>query len=291
MSKDPYTTLGVKRGASADDIRAAYKKLVKLHHPDRNPGDKTAEETFKQISAAYSVLGDPDKRKRFDAGEIDGQGQETGGYGGGFDGFRGGAGATDFSDVFSDLFGGRGASYPTRGADHRYTLEIDFLDAVHGVRKRVTFPEAETLDIEVPPGVTDGRTLRLRGKGEPGIGRGAPGDALVELRIRTHPFFSREGDDIVLDLPVTLDEAVLGAKVEVPTIEGPVALTIPAGSSSGQVLRLRRRGVKSGAGRGDQLVKVRIVLPAKVDEELADFLRDWRKHHAYDPRARFKASV
>lgn len=309
MDQDLYRTLGVKRTATHDEIRTAYRKLAKEFHPDRNPGDKAAEEKFKRISAAFDIVGDPDKRKRFDAGEIDAMGRETGGYHGG-----GGAGGGhyrpsenfgDFGDIFGDFFGrqgagpgaggrgGAGGSFNMRGMDYRYNLEIEFLEAVNGLKKRVLLPEGETLDINVPSGVVHGQVLRLKGKGGPGVGRGQAGDALIELKIRPHAFFERDGDDIAVDLPIGIHEAVLGAKVEVPTIDGKVALVIPKGASGGQVLRLRGKGVKNVQtnNTGDQHVKLRIVLPPRIDRELQEFMENWSLLHAYDPRAKMKETI
>jgi DnaJ-class molecular chaperone len=303
MDQDLYKILNVKRAATHDEIRTAYRKLAKEYHPDRNPGDKAAEENFKRVSAAFDILGDPDKRQKYDAGEIDASGRETGGFYGDF----GGAGRRyktsdnfgEFGDIFSDFFGrtgqggGTGGGFNMRGMDYRYHLEIDFLEAVNGVKKRVLLPEGETLDITVPSGVVQGQVLRLKGKGGPGVGRGQPGDALIELKIRTHPYFEREGDDIILDLPVALYEAVLGAKVEAPTISGRVSLTVPKGASSGQILRLRGKGVRNAqtGNTGDQLVKLRIVLPQRVDRELFDFMEEWSAAHPYDPRSTLKEAI
>lgn len=307
MTQDLYSTLKVKRGASADEIRTAYRKLAKELHPDLHPGDQDAEEKFKRVSAAFAILGDPEKRKRYDAGEIDASGQERAGHfyrdfaeGRGGARYRSAEGFHDFSDIFSDLFGAKGArrgagagGFSMKGQDYRYNLEIDFMEAVNGARKRVLLPEGETLDMTVPAGVTEGQVLRLKGKGGPAVGRAPAGDALIELRIRVHPFFEREGDDIILELPVTLDEAVLGAKVEAPTITGRVAITVPAGASSGQTLRLRGKGVHNTqtGTKGDQLVKIRIVMPAHIDPELERFMKTWRDKNAYDPRARLKEAL
>lgn len=301
MDHDLYRILNVKRAATHDEIRGAYRKLAKEYHPDRNPGDKAAEEKFKQVSAAFDILGDPDKRKRYDAGEIDSGGRETGYgmHGGaryrGADSFGG-----DFGDIFGDFFGRTGhgpghggGGFNMRGMDYRYNLEIEFLEAVNGLKKRVLLPEGETLDINVPSGVVQGQVLRLKGKGGPGVGRGQPGDALIELKIKPHPYFEREGDDIVLDLPIGIHEAVMGAKVEAPTIDGRVSLTIPKGASSGQMLRLRGKGVKNAqtGNTGDQLVKLRIVLPQRIDRELVDFMENWSELHGYDPRAKLKETI
>lgn len=296
MADDPYSVLGVPRGATDDQIRKAYLKLVKELHPDVNPS-KAAEERFKKVTGAHDILGDPERRRQFDTGEIDASGEprrpQWRPHAGAGAGPRGrGGGFEDFGDIFSDIFSGggragmRGAGFATRGRDVRYTLDVDFLEAVQGAKKRVTLPEAGVLDLTVPEGVTDGQVLRLRGRGEPGLAGGETGDALVEVRIRPHRDFHREGDDIHLDLPITIDEAVLGGKVEVPTATGRVQLTIPKGTSSGQVLRLKGKGVRNGTtgATGDQLVTVHIVLPETIDEGLSYFLSEWRQKHRYDPR-------
>jgi DnaJ-class molecular chaperone len=307
MNQDLYAILGVKRSASNDEIRRAYRKLAKDLHPDQNKGDPKAEEQFKRVSAAFAVLGNPEKRKRYDAGEIDAMGNEranpfyrdyaAGNAGArgdpGFGGFNPGNG--DFSDLFGDLFGrrGPGGAFTMRGMDYRYNLDISFLEAVNGTKKRVQFPDNETLDIQVPSGVETGQTLRLKHKGGPGAGRGEPGDALIELRVAAHPLFGRDGDNITLEVPVSLSESVLGARVEVPTIDGRVTVSVPKGASSGQVLRLRGKGVKnnrSGA-HGDQLITLKIVLPQSIDGDLERFMREWGMKHPYDPRARFREFV
>jgi DnaJ-class molecular chaperone len=302
MNQDLYKILNVERAASHDEIRTAYRKLAKEYHPDRNPGNQNAEEKFKRVSAAFNVLGDPDKRQRYDSGEIDADGRDTGGYysngGGARSSYQGSDNFGDFNDIFGDFFGrgaaGQGGStnrgFNMRGMDYRYHLEIEFLEAVNGMKKRVLLPEGDTLDISVPSGVTQGQVLRLKGKGGPGAGRGAAGDALIELKIREHGFFKREGDNILLSLPISLYEAVLGAKVEAPTITGRVTLTVPPGASSGQMLRLRGKGVHNAqtGNRGDQLVKLAITMPARVDSELSEFMEDWAGKHPYNPREKLR---
>jgi DnaJ-class molecular chaperone len=297
MADDPYTTLGVSRSASEDDIRRAFRRLAKELHPDINPGDTARVERFKRVSAAYELLSDPDKRGKYDRGEIDAAGEPRYTYrqqGARTHGGVGGAPFDTFGDVFADLFGARGAAgrgragggFAMRGQDMRYTLEVDFLEAVGGARKRVTLPEGGVLDLTVPEGVTDGQVLRLRGKGAPGIGGGEAGDALVEIKVRPHPSFRRAGDDIHLEVPIALDEAVLGAKIEVATITGKVTLTVPKGTSSGRVFRLKGKGARNlnTGAIGDQLVTVRIVLPSQIDDSLAYFLSEWRQKHGYNPR-------
>jgi len=236
MAEDPYKVLGVQRDASDDDIRSAYRKLAKELHPDLNPANRaSAEERFKKVSAAYEIVGDATKRGQYDRGEIDANGEQRRTYQRAHSGGpRGGARPGEefgFSDIFSDLFGagrrGEGASsFGMRGRDVRYTLEVDFLEAATGAKKRVTMPDGGVLDITVPEGVADGQTLRLKGQGAAGPRGGEAGDALVEIKVRQHALFKRSGDDIVLELPVTLDEAVLGAKIEVQTISGRPTLRI-----------------------------------------------------------------
>jgi DnaJ-class molecular chaperone len=299
MADDPYMVLGVPRNATDADIRRAYRKLAKELHPDLNPSNRlAAEERFKKVSGAYGVIGDQEKRRQYDRGEIDASGEPRRGFrrspgGGPFDARSGGAQTDDFSfgDIFSDLFGsmrGRGepgSPFGVRGRDARYSLEVDFLEAAAGAKKRVTLPDGGVLDISVPQGVTDRQTLRLKGRGMPGRRGAEPGDALVEIRVRPHPYFKRIDDDIALDLPITIDEAVLGAKVEVPTISGRVQLTLPKATSSGRIFRLKGKGVHNitTGHTGDQLVTVRIVLPETIDEGLAYFLSEWRQKNKYDP--------
>jgi DnaJ-class molecular chaperone len=311
MAEDLYKALGVAKTATADEIRKAYRKIAKASHPDLNPGDKAAEARFKAAQAAWDVLGDPDKRARYDRGEIDAAGQERAGQqfwrrhadaqgGERYRSESGFADFADFSDVFSDLFGrssgaaaaGGGAGgerFRARGQDRRYHLDVDFLDAARGTTRRITMPGegpgGATLDVTIPPGVQDGTVLRLKGKGAPGIGGGPAGDALVELSVRPHPQLRREGDDIVLDLPLAIDEAALGAKVDVPTISGTVRMTVPRGSNTGDVLRLKGRGIGRKGTAGDQRVVLKVVMPDSVDPELEGFLRRWRESHRYDPRA------
>ncbi len=316
MASDPYTVLGVERGASDKDIQRAFRTLAKKLHPDVNPNDAAAAERFKQVSQAYDILGDPEKRRQFDAGEIDANGETRHGFagagagygagpGGGYYSYQtrgapgGGQGPADdlgFGDIFSDLFGGRAGprggpggpfqAGPMRGQDIRYTLDVTFLEAATGTRKRVSMPGGTTLDLNVPEGVSDGRVLRLKGKGKPGVNGGPPGDALVEIKVGTHKDFERDGNDVRIELPISIDEAVLGAKVEVPTISGSVNLTIPKGTSSGQTFRLRGKGIKdaSSGKTGDQFVSVKIVLPDEIDDGLAYYLTEWRQKHGYNPR-------
>ena len=295
--KDPYEILGVERTAKPEAIQKAYRQLAKKLHPDLNPGNKQAEERFKEVSAAYDLLSDADKRARFDRGEIDASGAERprqryykdfaseGAAGHPYENYSAFADFADSDDILSELFRRRGDMHVrARGPDLHYRLPVDFIDAVTGATKRLSLPTGGTLDVTIPPGIQEGQVLRLRGKGAPGIGEGEPGDALVEVTIVPHRFFTREGDDIHLELPVTLSEAVLGGRINVPTPTGAVTMTVPKGANTGTVLRLRGKGVaKRGGGHGDELVKLKIVLPPEPDPELEAFVSAW-KGKAHDPR-------
>jgi DnaJ-class molecular chaperone len=301
----PYEVLGVKPDASEDDIRRAYRRLAKRHHPDLNPGNKEAEAKFKEIASANDLLSDKDKRARFDRGEIDASGQERQPRQRAYnyrDFAEGAPGARyrtsesvnpeDLDDLFS-MFGRgarqEGGGFRMPGPDHQFSLTVEFRDAVKGGRQRLTFPE-RSLDVTIPAGVRDGQVLRLKGQGGPGIGGGPPGDALIEVHVAPHRFFRREGDDIHLELPVTLGEAVLGGRVTVPTVDGAVAMTIPANSNTGKVLRLKGKGVpRAGGERGDEYVTLKVVLPDGAQPELAELLRGWAEAHPYDPRRGMEA--
>lgn len=304
MNEDPYKVLGVKRTATQDEIKKAYRKLAKALHPDLHPDDARKEAEFKAVSAANDLLSDPEKRKRFDAGEIDASGQERAerqyyrDYAGQDAGRRydpnsGMGGFEDASDIFSDLFGRRQRGSAggfqqelnARGHDVRYHLDVDFIEAALGAKRSVTMPDGNGIEISIPPGLKDGQTLRLRGKGAPGIGQGPAGDAFVTVSVRPHPVFVRDGNDIEVEVPITFDEAVLGAKIEVPTISGAVSMTIPKGASSGRRLRLKGKGVNTGKGTaGDQFVRLKVVLPDKIDDQMEDLASRWRDHVGFDPR-------
>jgi len=305
LSWDPYASLGVSRSASADDIRRAYRTLAKELHPDVRPGDKAAEERFKRATAAFNLLSDPVTKQRFDRGEIDADGNERMAFnrggprqgartyagagaapgGGGAGGAAGAGDPFDLGDIFSDLFGpgfGGARTYSRmRGRDIRFTLDIDFLDSIIGAKRRISLAEGRTLDVAIPAGVETGQVLRLKNQGGAGVQGGPAGDALVELRVRPHAYFRREGQDVHMDLNISLTEAVEGARIQAPTPSGNVTLTIPAGSNTGKVLRLKGKGV---AGQGDQFVRLQVVLPELADEDLKKFVKKWPKKDYIPPR-------
>jgi DnaJ-class molecular chaperone len=315
-TETPYEVLGVKPNASADEIRKAYRKLAKQFHPDLNPGKPAAEARFKAVSAAHELLSDPEKRARYDRGEIDESGAERPRYSyrphaegaqgwkyqpegevdiGDLDdlfemfGRGGGTGGTSGGPRGGPRGGGRsGERFSMPGPDRHYSLTIGFVEAATGGKERLSLSPEEWLDVTIPPGIEQGQILRLKGKGGPGFGGGPPGDALIEIHIAPHPFFRREGDDIHVELPVSVAEAVLGARVPVPTVTGPVTMTIPKGSDTGAQLRLRGKGIRRRRqGKevtGDQYVTLKVVIGASDDPELAKFLEDWAKQHPTDPR-------
>jgi DnaJ-class molecular chaperone len=306
-ARNPYEVLGVKKEATSDEIRSAYRKLAKKHHPDLNPGNKKAEALFKEISVANELLSDAEKRAKYDSGEIDEVGNEKPRAYSYQDYAEGAPGAKyrsqegyapeDLDDLFSffnrgsggpGMGGGPGmvgrgdsASFRMRGGDRQYALTVDFLDAVNGTKQRLELAPGKSLDVNIPVGVRDGQIMRLAGQGSPGMGGGPAGDALIEIHIAPHAFFRREGNDILMDLPVTLGEAVLGGRVTVPTPTGAVTMTVPPRSNTGAVLRLKGKGV---GGKGDELVTLKVVLPAETDAELDTFLQDWAAKHPHDPR-------
>jgi DnaJ-class molecular chaperone len=298
-SPDPYDLLGVARDASQKDIQKAYRRLAKKHHPDLNPGDKEAQRKFQELSTAYDILSDETKRGQFDRGEIDASGNEQqqrqyyrdfAQRGAGSQRYEDSSGFADFGDaddVLSAFFsrGGR-RGFRRRGADRHYRLEVDFLDAVNGATRRITLPDGTSIDAVIPPGTRNGQVLRMAGKGEPGPDGGPPGDALIEIAVRPHPFFERDGNDIRLNLPISLTEAVLGGKVTVPTPAGPVTATIPKGSNTGKVLRLKGKGVPGRDGRrGDEYITLQVMLPDPPDPELEAFVSGWAGR-GYNPRQR-----
>jgi DnaJ-class molecular chaperone len=309
-TQTPYEVLGVKPDASADEIRKAYRKLAKEFHPDLNPGKPAAEARFKAVTAANDILSDPEKRARYDRGEIDESGAERPRYS-----YRphaesargwkyrpqGEVNPEDLEDLFA-MFGrggrgGRGAwggggrggpagaeGFQMPGQDRHFALTIDFVTAAIGGKRRIALSPDEWLDVTIPPGIEDGQVLRLKGKGGPGFGGGPAGDALIEVHVAPHPWFRRAGDDIHMELPVSLAEAVLGARVPVATVTGPVTMTIPKGSDTGTRLRLRGKGIQRKGHHGDEYVTLKVVIGASGDSELAEFVEGWATKHPADPR-------
>lgn len=312
--KDPYKILGIDRKATKVEIKSAYRQLARKYHPDMHPGDKIAEERFKEVTSAYQLLSDDAKRTKFDRGQIDADGNPTfrsGGFSGGgragggssfhdiFKDFanqaRGGAGGgrqrqhDPFSDMFSNFGDGFGGEeHPQKkGATVNCWLELDFAEAARGAKKTVRLPTGKELSVNVPPGFEDGQSLRLKGQGMPGLNGGGNGDAMVEIHVKPDPYFSRKGQDVHLELPVTVPEAVMGAKIEAQTIDGPVHVKIPEGSNSGTTLRLRGKGIVDKEGkRGDQYVKLRVMLPEKTDKEFKEFVEKWAERKPYNVRAK-----
>jgi DnaJ-class molecular chaperone len=303
---DPYETLGVARDAKQDEIRSAFRRLAKQNHPDLHPGDNAAEQRFKDIASAYAIIGDEPKRAQFDSGKIDATGADIhhpppresyrrhaeAGPGFKYDrpwGTAGDARAQSApggfdDDLFAELFRRRAQS-DMRGADVNYTFAVPFLDAINGAKRRVVMADGKALDITIPPGLKDGQTLRLRGQGQPGLNGGEAGDVLVQVHVEPHPVFHRDGNDIYATLPVTLAQALGGAKVPVETVSGTVSLTIPKGSSTGTKLRLRGKGAPFKGGTGDQFVELKVVLPAHPDDAFVQSIVDWEAQHPYDPRS------
>jgi DnaJ-class molecular chaperone len=323
--RDPYEVLGVTRSASAADVKSAFRKLAKKLHPDANKHDPKAASRFAELNAAYEIVGDKDKRKAFDNGEIDAEGKPRfqgfegfnrqpaggGGFGheGGFESFSfgpeglrsasGRAGFGGFEDILKDVFGGRGAGGRARagghfepedfgataagGRDITAALSITLAEAAKGVKKRVQLPTGKEVEVKIPAGLDEGQQIRLKGQGLPGPG-GRTGDLLITVSVTPHPLFQRDGVDLRLDLPVTLYEAVLGAKVRVPTLDGAVELAIPAGTNAGRTFRLKGKGFPAKERKGDLLATVRIVLPEGQDHDLEELMRKWRETKPYDPR-------
>lgn len=319
-ARDPYSVLGVTKTASAAEIKKAFRTLAKKYHPDQNKDDPKAQEKFSEINQAYEVIGEDEKRKKFDRGEIDSEGKPRGfegfhpgaggyrtntgpggaqhyefefgtggfggrprgGMGGGMGGGPGGFGASDF---FSDLFGG-GRSGPRQGEDLNASLRVTLEESAQGAMKRVIMPSGKSLDVKIPAGIESGKQIRLKGQGQPGPGGGLSGDALVTIQIAKHKLFEIDGRDLRLELPITLYEAVLGGPVEVPTLGGRLELKIPAGSSSGRTLRLRGKGLPDTGGKsaGDLLVTLKIVLPEGSDSDLDELMRKWQASRPYRPR-------
>ena len=307
MSDDPYNILGVSNDASQAEIKKAYRKLAKKLHPDLSPGDAAKAGEFQRVGEAYDILRDPEKRRRFDAGEIDASGHERPerqfyrqyAENNPDQRYHSTAGFEDFadtSDIFAEFFGQRGRSgeaerrgFAARGADIRYHLDVDFMDAASGAKRTVPLPDGQTIDLTIPAGVRDSQILRLRGKGQPGIGGGPAGDAYVEVAVKPHALFRRDGNDIEVEVPITFDEAVLGARIEVPTLTGKAAVQVPKGTSSGQRLRLKGKGIRPTRDKaGDQVVRLKIVLPDKIDTDIEALARKWREYVHHDPRAKLE---
>ena len=299
--KDPYETLGVDRSATDKQIKQAFKNLARKFHPDLHPDDREAERKFKDLSAANDLLKDKEKRRRFDTGEIDASGAErpperfyrdfadgpayaSHAAQGGF------ANNEELQEFLARAFEGEGRrsqrTFRARGQDVSYVLPVGILEIANGAARTITLQEGKTLQVTIPEGADDHQTLRLKGQGMPGFGGGPPGDAYIELHVEPHPFFHRKDDNIHVEVPVTLKEAVLGARIQVPTIGGPVAVTVPKGSNTGTTLRLRDRGIrnrKSGQ-RGHQMINLKVILPAAEEPDLVSFLETWQPRHQQDPR-------
>jgi len=295
LAGDPYKELGVARTASKAEIRKAFHKLAKELHPDRNPGDKAAEERFKRVTAAFDLLGDEEKRAKFDRGDIDADGREQfrGGFGGRTGGNPGGPSGrfegADLDDIF-DIFGGMGgrARGPARGQDIRARMEISLEESITGGTRRIAFSDGRTLDVTIPAGAAEGQVLRLKGRGAPGRQGGPSGDALIEIEIAPHPIYRLDGANLHMEAPVSVPDAVLGGKVTIQTPDGPVKLKIAKGSNSGQVMRLKGRGAfdaRSGK-RGDLLAKLVVTLPRTTDADLEAFAESWRDKRPYSPGER-----
>jgi DnaJ-class molecular chaperone len=316
--RDPYDVLGVPRSANDAEVKKAFRRLAKTYHPDRNKDDPKARDKFSELNNAYEILGDSEKRKQFDAGEIgpDGKRRFAGfeGFGAGagagagqragFEGFsfgfdpasggyratRGGAGM-DPGDIFSELFGqagmrggAGGQRRPRAGEDLRSEAEISLIDAAKGTDLRLAFSNGREIEVKIPPGVTDGKVVRLKGQGHPSPNGGPAGDLLVTVKVKPDKRFVLEGKDLRLRLPVSLDEAVLGGHVRVPTLEGAVEVNIPKNTSSGRTLRLRGKGFPAKDGAGDLLVTLEIVLPPDAGDELRQLMEKWRERGVENPR-------
>jgi len=294
--KNPYEILGVSSTATPEEIKKAYLKLAKKLHPDLNPGDKQAEEKFKEISGANDLLSDPEKRKKFDSGEIDASGAEQRQYKYYRDyaaqetnnPYNNKSSYEDFAandDFFAEILRKRATQQQkSQGSDVSYSLTIDFLDAVLGTTKRLYLPNGVELDVKIPAGVEEGKVLRLRGKGAPARNGGSSGDALIEIYINSHPLFKRDGDNISYDLPITIKEAVLGAQIKVPIPGGQVVLTVPKRSNTGNILRLKGKGVQREGIPGDVLINLKIMAPTGVEPALEKFLESWQAETDENPR-------
>ncbi len=280
LSMDPYSVLGVSRSASDGEIKKAYRQKAKALHPDQHPGDTAKAEAFKKVSSAYEILGDKAKRGQFDRGEIDAEGQPRG-FRGGASGPMGGAQGDPFEDILSGIFGGgsraRRGPGPRKGRDVRYRVEVDFVDSIMGARRRMKMSDGHALDINIPPGVETAQTLRLKSQGQASPYGGPPGDALVEVTVKPHKVWTRDGDDVRMAVPISLDTAVLGGTVSVETPAGVLNLKVPEGSNTGAVLRLRGKGVQRSAKAGHLYARIEIVLDDPKAENLRDFAAELRQ--------------
>ncbi|MDE2363294.1 MAG: J domain-containing protein [Hyphomicrobiales bacterium] len=295
MAADPYKILGVDKGASQADLQKAYRALAKKLHPDLNPGDKAVEDKFKELSAAYDIVGDPDKRRKYDSGEIDASGAEKPqrqyyrDYADQASPYMRENAYGDFMDedaLAEILARAQRQRRNRRGGDVQYRLRLNFLDAVNGGKQQITLADGSTVDLTIPAGAHEGQVLRLRGKGEPGMGEGAPGDALIELEVADHDKFERRGDDIHVEVAIALRDAVLGGEIRVPTTTGDVMMKAPKWTNTGAKLRLKGRGVARADGtKGDEFVTLKIMLPEKPDAELEKFMEGWRGGAASKPEA------
>lgn len=292
--KDPYSVLGVPKSSTDAELKKAYRTLAKKLHPDINDGDEKIADHFKEVSAAYALLRDKDLRAKYDRGEINADGSDKGFAGGGFHPHAGGGGGRfgdgfDPEEIFSSIFGGRRQQRPRqqKGQNQTYQLRVEFLEAIKGGKKNITLENNKTLNMTIPENVREGQKIRLKGQGGQGMAGGPAGDALIEVLIKPHAFFRCEGNDIHLDLPITLAEAVIGEKVNIPTIDGTVAMTIPKGSSSGRIMRLKGKGAADPKTkvRGDQYVKLQIMLPSEPDADLEKAVKKWTKGKTQDVRS------
>ncbi|HXY99914.1 MAG TPA: J domain-containing protein [Stellaceae bacterium] len=285
--RDPYVVLGVARNASDDAIKKAYHRLAKKLHPDMNPGNRAKEQQFKEISAAYDLLSDPAKRARFDRGEIDAGGVERGFHARGARAYQRAESGFSFDEIIAEILGRSRRESEERLGDTSHALRLSFIEAALGGKRRIVAADGRNVDIVVPAGIDSGQSLRLKGQGPRGPRGLAPGDLYLDVEVEPHPFFQRKEHDIHVELPVTLTEAVLGARITVPTIHGPVAVKVPRGSNSGATLRLKGKGIAAAGKAGDQYVKLRVMLPDPPDAELTAFLERWGTKHPYSVRRAF----
>ncbi len=296
MNKNPYEILGVEKTADEKTMKSAYRNLAKKFHPDLNPGNKQSADKFKEISSAYDLLSNTEKRAAYDRGEIDNEGKpKQQQYYNDFADNKGGQRYHQYSsngfgseeDIFKDIFGGkfggrtrRSSGFENVDMDTNYSIEVDFIEAALGVKKTVNMPDGKILNINIPEGINDGQKLRLKGQGQKAHGKSPAGDAYVEVHIRPHKFFIRDNNDINIEVPISIDESILGKKIKVPTIHGDVEVSIPKGAGGGTKLRLKHKGVKGG----DQYIKLKIEMPEKIDGELEEYIKKWSEHHSYNPR-------